>query len=507
MAMIARILITSVGVSRGDTAMAQEPQHLAGLESAAQFFGVELRHWRTLRGLSQHQLGQRTHDSGALIGKIEKAQRRPTLPFAQRMDQALATAGALERLWARLDSERRHQESREDPKDPVSTDLGLGWAPSPTLTETVIDLWRADMHRRAVIASAAWSAAAFATPARRWLEDPADADVARPAGAAGGRRVGKADVDALWAMASSFAAIDHTRGGGYARSTLTEFLAHVVAPILEGTYDDTTGRQLYSAAARLADLAGFMAFDSGRHGLAQRYFIQALRLAKAADNKALGAHILTDMSMQAHHLGRDTLARDLAGSGRSTAKRAGSRSLMARAAALEARALGSSGEASAATAALAFAERDLGRATVPDEPLWIQFFTEAHLAVERVYVAHELGDSRQVQRFASDLDSAAAGEMNRRQVLAATTLAGSYLPVSSDQSGPPTRRPRPGPRGGEVDVDQACAVLIRALPSAAGLTSSRGLEAINGLRRRLAPYQQLPAVQQVEHDVAAFVGS
>ena len=63
--------------------MGQVPRELTPLESALHFFGAELRHWRTVRGLSQATLGQRTHDSGALIGKIEKGERFPSLSLTQ----------------------------------------------------------------------------------------------------------------------------------------------------------------------------------------------------------------------------------------------------------------------------------------------------------------------------------------------------------------------------------------------------------------------------------------
>lgn len=84
---------------------------------------------------------------------------------------------------------------------------------------------------------------------------------------------------------------------------MTHYVNQVVLPLLHGSYDNTIGRQLMAAAARLCGLCAFMSFDCGQQGLAQRYFIQALRLAQAGGNRALGAHILADMSMQAHHVG------------------------------------------------------------------------------------------------------------------------------------------------------------------------------------------------------------
>jgi hypothetical protein len=56
-------------------------------------------------------------------------------------------------------------------------------------------------------------------------------------------------------------------------------------------------------------------------------------------------------------------------------------------------------------------------------------------------------------------------------------------------------------------LNMACKVLTDALPSAAGLTSARGLAAINDVRRQLVPFRTSPAVQQVEEDFQQFVGA
>jgi hypothetical protein len=85
--------------------------------------------------------------------------------------------------------------------------------------------------------------------------------------------------------------------------------------------------------------------------------------------------------------------------------------------------------------------------------------------------------------------------MQRREVLAASTLAASYLPTARNH------------RSARVDVDMACKVLTDALPSAAGLTSARGLASINAVRRQLVPFRSTPAVRQVEEDIQQFVGA
>lgn len=281
--------------------MGQVPRELTPLESALHYFGAQLRYWRTLRTLSQMELGRRTHDSGALIGKIEKGERFPSL--AHRLDDILDTGGALAQLWPQVDHERATRDALSNAPAHQSrcdvSELGLLWSATPQATVAVVaELWRSTLDRRSILLSAAWVASAFAGPAREWLLNRQDEVVQGRAG----RRVGQGDIDALWEMCATFTDVDQRLGGGYARSTLLHYVNQIVLPLLEGSYDDTIGRDLMAATARLCDLCGYMCWDSGQQGLAQRYFIQALRLAQASGDRALGTHILIDMAQQAHSL-------------------------------------------------------------------------------------------------------------------------------------------------------------------------------------------------------------
>jgi hypothetical protein len=236
----------------------------------------------------------------------------------------------------------------------------------------VTGLWKADIGRRAIIASV-WAAAALSEPFGRWLFDPPDRDVA----GAGSRHVGRADVDAVWSMCTAFADADRRMGGGHARRTLVCYADDAVAPLLAGTYTEQIGRMLFAAVARLCDIAGFMCFDSDDQGLGQKYFMTALRMAKTSGDQALGAHILTDMSMQAQHQGHAHEAVALADAGVATAARAGSASALARCHAVQARALALRGDATGSDHALNQAERALERAAPEAEPFWMTFLHAA----------------------------------------------------------------------------------------------------------------------------------
>ncbi len=463
--------------------MGQVPRELTPLASALDFFGAQLRHWRTLRTLSQVALGQRTHDSGALISKIEKGERFPSRALTRRLDTALDTGGALEQLWPQVEQERATRDVAGDilavGDESVPGDLGLAWPATPGATvEVVAQLWRADMDRRSALASAAWVAAAFAGPTREWLLNRHD-EILHDRSS---RAVGQHDVDALWEMCDAFAVADYRLGGGYGRSTLLHYVNQVVLPLLKGSYDDTIGRELMAATARLCDLCAFMSFDSGRQGLAQRYYIQALRLAQTSGNRGLGAHILTDMSIQAHYLGDATQALDLADAALRTGLECGSPSTVARCAAHQGSAYALKGDQRACSQSCIVAERALDRAQLADEPAWIRFFTPKVLTGAMLTMARDLGRYHDVQRLAPGA-LASPGHMQRRDVLWTTELVGSYLPAEGNS---------------HSDIDQACHLLSQVIPLLSSLTSARVLERVDSLRRALAAHAERPSVQDVE---------
>ncbi|CAM5369478.1 Regulatory protein OS=Streptomyces antimycoticus OX=68175 GN=SANT12839_030750 PE=4 SV=1 [Streptomyces antimycoticus] len=111
------------------------------------------------------------------------------------------------------------------------------------------------------------------------------------------------DIAALRSVGELFAALDQTYGGGHARQALVRYLEHEGEPMLRGSYNEATGRRLFGAVADLTRLAGWTSFDIAAHGLAQRYFVQALRLAQAAGDRTYGSYVLVTMSRQAVYLG------------------------------------------------------------------------------------------------------------------------------------------------------------------------------------------------------------
>ncbi|WP_063050896.1 hypothetical protein [Nocardia arthritidis] len=89
-----------------------------------------------------------------------------------------------------------------------------------------------------------------------------------------------------------------------------------VYPLLRRTHSEDVRLALCRAAAEQTYLLGWMAFDNGEHGTAQRYLIQALRLAEESRDPALGAHVLAGLADQATLLGHPHEGRRLAQAGR-----------------------------------------------------------------------------------------------------------------------------------------------------------------------------------------------
>ncbi|MEV4191902.1 transcriptional regulator, partial [Streptomyces toxytricini] len=180
---------------------------------------------------------------------------------------------------------------------------GIGLQFSPTVVgaiEQVSELWRSDVGRRDFLSGSSVAASALVEPSRDWLITGADAQVARN----GGSRVGMSDVEAVRATTDALKDLDHRFGSGHVRPVVVHYLNSVVSGLIGGSYREPVGRALFAAVARLTELAGYMAVDTGQPGLAQRYYIQALRLAQAAGDRAYGGYVLAaSMSHLAAELG------------------------------------------------------------------------------------------------------------------------------------------------------------------------------------------------------------
>ncbi|MGH4012614.1 MAG: hypothetical protein ACRDSL_01475 [Pseudonocardiaceae bacterium] len=203
--------------------------------------------------------------------------------------------------------------------------------------------------------------------------------VVRPARVAAsvlGKRVDHAVVEDLERVVEARRRLDDALGGGSLLPATREDLRLVVALLKNSSYTEEVGQRLHAVAAEFARLAGWLAYDSNQHALAQRYFMAALRAAHVSGDRAVGANILGFMSYQSARIGdpRDALAlAESAIAGAQTVTPAVMASLEAR------RALGSAhtGKLSAFFQAQDRTFELLATSSRSKEPPWIYWFTES----------------------------------------------------------------------------------------------------------------------------------
>ncbi|MCT2589838.1 transcriptional regulator [Streptomyces sp. N2-109] len=165
--------------------------------------------------------------------------------------------------------------------------------------------------------------------------------------------------------------------------------------IHEGGHSSAAATRLIRALAEIGQLAGWMAFDSADHGLAQRYFATALRAAHQVNDFALCSHILGDLSFQAASRGHPADAIALGEAARRVSD-AAPHTVQASVLSRLAYAYASAGRDNdfAHTSGAArelIGSRDAGR----EEPRWMYFLTDNHLNCQAGYSLVRMGRAQQ----------------------------------------------------------------------------------------------------------------
>lgn len=292
-------------------------------------------------------------------------------------------------------------------------------------------------------------------------------------------RVGHSDVSKLREAAEDARRWDSKYGGGDWRSSMVpECLRVDAAPLLLGSYSDEVGRALFGATAELTRLAGWMAFDTGQQEAAQRYYIQALRLARAAADVPLGGYVLASMSLQATYRDFPDEGVDLAQAAVERNRGLATARTMSFFRLVEARAHAKAGDSSAAGAALRASEGWLERARDGDpDPTWLGFYSYDRFAADAAECYRDLKLPRQVRRFTEQALSRPTEEFVRSHGLRLVVSA-----VAELESG---------------NLDAACAAGTRAVEVAGRITSARTTEYVRDLLHRLEPYGDEPRVVEL----------
>ena len=265
---------------------------------------------------------------------------------------------------------------------------------------------------------------------------------------------------------------------------LISYLSGDAAGLLAGRYGDDVGRELFGAVSEASLLAGWASYDCGLHGLGQRYFVRALRLADAGADRRLGSSVLSAMSHQATFLGHRSEAVSLARAAEQGLRAVATPTLTAQFQAMQARALAGPGDARACELALAAAERSFAQADPGQDPEFIRYFNEAELAAELGHCFRDLGQPRRAVEHAARAVAGSDGQYPRSDFFVTMVLADAYADLG--------------------DPEQACDAALGALRLGQALTSARCVAYLREFRQRLDRFDRNRAVRDFREQAAGF---
>ncbi|MFC5720384.1 transcriptional regulator [Streptomyces gamaensis] len=339
--------------------------------------------------------------------------------------------------------------------------------------ETVTGLAEDDVLRRELMGQLPFLLTALHEPTRNWLL----AVLELPSPSSEGRRVSKARIEQIRTVINTFAEADAQQGGGHGRQALAQYLRTTVLPLLRAESNEHVQRALFDLAGEQAQLIGWMSYDTGHHGLAQRYLLQALRFSEEAQNPVLGAHTMATLSHLAGTLGHADEGVQLAKTGQ-IALRGASNAMYADLAVLEARSYAMQGLSRKAAEAVIRAENALHDVVTENEPPEMRFIDHAYIAGEIANTLILLGDPLRAIDFADQsIDASLSQGRARRGALSNIALARAHLAVR--------------------DIDGACLAGGEALRLSGEVDSARTAEALRDLRARMAKFGDVRPVREL----------
>ncbi|MDT3398635.1 tetratricopeptide repeat protein [Streptomyces sp. B1866] len=331
------------------------------------------------------------------------------------------------------------------------------------IVEGLVDLAGRDMHpsRRGVL-SASLYPAALAIPA--WDDIAGRMDTVKTGRT---RRIGLPDVDAVLDVTKRVSDMDDERGGRYARPWAAHVLVEMVAPCLRAEAPDHVRKAMFSAAADLCYRTGYMAWDERLHGLAAQYYVKALELSAAAEDRLMHCATLRTMSFQAVDLGQGPRAMWLADAAATLLPEETDPRMRAFVAGQRAHAAAQIGDRRSAAKYVNEAETALGKAG-PQEKRFGSYYHSSHMYVVS-HVQHFAGNTR---KSAESLEESnrlrRSRSLNRNQVLNGFLLAERHFSVGF--------------------LEEACGTWDRALDSYRTIQSGRGDERVLTMLSLISPY-------------------
>ncbi|MGW4774228.1 helix-turn-helix domain-containing protein [Nocardia sp. NPDC004278] len=280
----------------------------------------------------------------------------------------------------------------------------------------------------------------------------------------GGEVRGAVVAERIRGTAASMMSMDFQKGGGHVRRQLLTFFRDQVVPQLHAVHPEAVRREIFSAAAEVAQLLGWSAYDAGRHPAAVRYFVQGLKLAEEAGDHLMGARLLANLSHQANFVGQYDEAVMYARAAQSALRGRGTPSVETMCVMMEARGLSSLTDQKGAAAAIHRADQLFERRG-DDEPTWISYYDPAELAGDTAHCFRDLQLAPQTMMFIGEALTDATPPRTRAFIQA---VAGDAALIAGD-------------------LEEAGALAAAAVINGDGLRSARYLGYLSNFYKRLPP--------------------
>ncbi|WP_186319114.1 hypothetical protein [Streptomyces sp. SAJ15] len=246
-----------------------------------------------------------------------------------------------------------------------------------------------------------------------------------------------------------------------------------VAQLCRGRFaSDDVRAEALSVASAAAHLYGWKAYDSGEQGLAQRYYLQSLALARASGVAGQDGFVMRTMSRQGMKLHRPEHCLALAESGWERARGRVGQQVEALFAVTHAHALAKTGQTRRALADVQLAETALAARAEDEVPLWALVWGPPAATVH----------SRTAKVFETLGDRPNAA--HQYATAAASRPGATYARITAlDLVAQAEQQAKQG------SIEQACTTWGCAIDTMAGVKSTRTLKAVRSLRSGLRPYR------------------
>jgi transcriptional regulator with XRE-family HTH domain len=249
---------------------------------------------RKALGFTQEALAEQVGCERTTVIRWERAETEPQPWVRSRLIQVLqVTAEELSELLADVADVPGERDGFT-----LVTSVPLDFSLSPARTVRIMEGFSAHdvaSRREALADLAVIIGAALLRPVREWAASLALLTGSPP-------DVGTDEVAELEQAVTVFRRWDASGAGGLRRKAVVGQLS-AVAESLGEHYPPPITRRLFQVTAELAQLSGWMAYDQGLFGVAQRYYLLALHACREGACPDLGAKIIGDMTQLSTGLG------------------------------------------------------------------------------------------------------------------------------------------------------------------------------------------------------------